>query len=278
LELLVALAVMSMMLAFMFNLMGASLSFWETGNRRMEAAQAARVGLNIMAKDLKNAFAGNMTSFTANGTAIKNIAPFQAVASPSNTLGLGGGAQNSPGSNQLCGVLLSGNSSVPYNEFGYQAVFLVGSNGTESMIGNRYYLVRKVDNIGTTGGNFFFQGFPNPTWFADSTEFYPIIDNCIRLVFQYYGNQTSATGTPGWTSAWSPTDRLPLGVLVTATVLDSRTVEKLSSLNNNSAFSEADITAGINAANGNGSTSNNIQRLISQGAVTVRRFIPLNQG
>jgi prepilin-type N-terminal cleavage/methylation domain-containing protein len=280
LELLVALAVMSMMLAFMFNLMGASLSFWETGNRRMEAAQAARVGLNIMAKDLKNAFAGNMTSFTANGTAIKNIAPFQAIASPSNTLGLGGGAQNAAGSHQLCGVLLTGNLSIPYNGFGYQSAFLADPNGTGSMVGNRYYLLRKVDNIETTGGNFYFRDAPDSGWFADSTEsteFYPIIDNCIRLTFGYYGNQTSPTGTPEWTSEWSPTDRLPLGVLVTATVLDSRTVEELSSLNNNSAFSEADITSGINAANGNGSTSNNIQRLISQGAVTVRRFIPLNQ-
>jgi type II secretory pathway pseudopilin PulG len=278
LELLVALAVMSMMLAFMFQLMGASLSFWETGNRRMEAAQAARIGLNLMANDLKNALAGNRTSYTTNGSAIQNIAPFKADSTPSPTATWGlSGAENAAGSQQLCGVLLTGNTSIPYNEFGFYCALITG-NSTRAMSTGRYYLVRKMDDITSSGGDFYFRNSPDTNWFASSSIYDPIIDNCIRLTFQYYGNQTTSTGTPEWTSEWSPTDRLPLGVLVTATVLDSRTVQKLADINNNSALSVADIDAGINAANGSGSTSNNIQRLISQGAVTVRRFIPLNPG
>jgi hypothetical protein len=128
---------------------------------------------------------------------------------------------------------------------------------------------------------------PGASWYNNtgSSSNYPIIDNCIRLTFEYYGdpnlgNASDPAFSPVWSTTWTPanpTHRLPLGVLVTATVLDSRTVDKIAALSS-SPLSAADITAGIDAANGNGSTSNNIQRLISQGAVTVRRFIPLNPG
>ena len=262
LEVIVATAVLSMMMAFLFNLLGSSAKLWETGNKKIEAAQAARIGLNIIASDLQNAFAGNMTSYTTNGTAIYNIAPFQAIPTPSSTLGLGGGAISTNGSQQLCGVLLSNNSSVPYNEFGYQCVYLSDADGIDPMIGKRCYLVKKVDGISTTGGNFYFRNStPNSTWYTDSTEFYPLIDNCIRLTFEYYGNTNSATGQPGWTTTWPPTDRLPLGVLVTVTVIDSKTAEKVAQL------CSGDPTTASDA---------NVQRLIRQGSETMSRFIPFN--
>ena len=75
LEVLVATAVLALMMAFLFNLLGSSAKLWEIGNKKMEAAQAARVGLNFMASDLKNAFAGNMTSFTSTGNSTYNITP-----------------------------------------------------------------------------------------------------------------------------------------------------------------------------------------------------------
>ena len=265
------------MMVFLFNLLGTSTKLWETGNKRIEGAQAARVGLNIMARDLKNAFAGNMTSYTTNGTSIQNIAPFMAFGNNTTTaMSLGGGAVNAAGSQQIAGVTLSNNSSIPYNEFGFLSVFVNDANGSDPMIGDRYYLVKKVDGVTTTGGDFYYRGNATAAWHSSSSDFYPITDNCIRLKLEYYGNSTSPTGTPGWTSTWSPQDRLPLGVLVTISALDSKTAEKIAVLSNLSPLSEADITAGLNAAAGTASASNDIQRLISQGSVTMSRFIPFN--
>ena len=278
LEVLVATAVLAMMLAFLFNLVGASSKLWEAGNKKMEAAQAARIGLNIMAKDLKNAFAGNMTSYTSNGTAINNIAPFMALGSnTTTTMGLGGGAVSANGSQQIAGVTLSNNSSIPYNEFGYMAVFVNDANGIEPMIGDRYYLVKKVDGVTTSGGDFYFRGNATTSWHSSSSEFYPIVDNCIRLKLEYYGNQTSASGTPDWTTpagSWTSTDRLPLGVLVTISVIDSKTAIKINAIKNGSALSALEITNGLSSAPPPSLTP--VERLISQGSVTMSRFIPFN--
>jgi hypothetical protein len=194
------------------------------------------------------------------------------------TLGLSSTSSpsNAAGSQQIAGVTLSNNSSIPYNEFGYMAVFLNNPDGADPMKGDRFYLVKQVDNVTSTGGDFYFRGNSTARWQESSTEYFPIVDNCIRLKLEYYGNPTSPTGAPTWTTAWSPPDRLPLGVLVTISALDSKTAEKIAAVSNNSPLSEADITAGLNAASGNGTTSGDIQRLISQGSVTMRRFIPFN--
>jgi hypothetical protein len=295
LEVLVATAVLALMMTFLFNLLGSSAKIWEIGNKKIEAAQAARVGLNIIAKDLKNAFAGNMTSYTTDGTAIYNIAPFMALGNnTTTTMNLSGSSVSANGSQQIAGVTLTNNSSIPYNEFGYMAVFINDPDGADPMIGDRYYLVKKLESISEngTGGNFYLRGnSTSSTWYQNAlpatenaNSFYPIVDNCIRLTFQYYGDPNlgdtkNPAFSPVWSSTWNPTnptDRLPLGVLVTISALDSKTAEKIAAVSNNSPLSEADITAGLNAASGNGTTSGDIQRLIAQGSVTMRRFIPFN--
>jgi len=278
------------MMTFLFNLLGSSAKLWEIGNKKIEAAQAARVGLNIIAKDLKNAFAGNMTSYTSNGTAMNNIAPFMALGnSTTTTMGLGGGPVSANGSQQIAGVTLSNNSSIPYNEFGYMAVFLNDANGIEPMIGDRYYLVKKVDGVTTSGGDFYFRGNATASWHSSSSEFYPIVENCIRLKLEYYGDENlgdenNPNYSPEWNGAWSPTNpanRLPLGVLVTISVIDSKTAVKIAAITKDP-LDGADITAGLNAAAGTGNISSSsninatIQRLIAQGSVTMSRFIPFN--
>jgi type II secretory pathway pseudopilin PulG len=293
LEVLVATAVLALMMTFLFNLLGSSAKLWEIGNKKIEAAQAARVGLNIMANDLKNAFAGNMTSYTANGTAMYNIAPFMALGnSTTTTMGLGGGSVSADGSQQIAGVTLSNNASIPYNEFGYMAVFVDNANGINPMIGDRYYLVKKLDSIGDngSGGQFYFRNsIPDNSWYGSSTVFYPIVDNCIRLKLEYYGDEdlgdeNDPAYSPEWTGTWSPTnptDRLPLGVLVTISVIDSKTAVKIAAITKDPLDGD-DITAGLNAAAGTGNISSSstinatIQRLISQGSVTMSRFIPFN--
>ena len=276
LEVLVAVSILAVMMTFLFNLLGSSVKLWEVGNKRIEAAQAARVGLNIIAQDLQSAFAGSVTSYTSSGTPVVNIAPFFANEDPDDdeVIDLGGGAQNSPGSQQLYGVLASGNSTIPYKEFGYLCVFLDDDDGTLSMIGNRYYLVRKLANGDADGGNFFLRAASNE-WMSDSSTFSPLIDNCLRVTFQYYGNQTSAYGVPSWTTAgsWSPRDRLPLGVLVTVTVIDSKTAIKVADIKGDAALSNDEINSIFLTT----SPAAGVETLLRQGAVTMSRFIPLNR-
>lgn len=272
LEVLVALAVLAVMMACIFSLVQAGTRLWERGNKRIEATQAARVGLNAIADLLGNALAAKATTFNTSGNPLDNYVLFENSKNPQDTLNLGGGATNAAGSHQLRAVVATGNPASPYHEIGLMSVFLGSGDG--AMEPSRYYLVLKS----IESGSYFLR--TDGTWTSNNgtvTNFIPLTDNCIRLTFRYYGNAASADGTPGWLDEWTPWDRLPLGVLVTLTVLDSRSAEKLKVLTNGAALADADITNGIAAALGKGSASNTTQLLISQAAVTMSRFIPLNR-
>jgi prepilin-type N-terminal cleavage/methylation domain-containing protein len=288
LEILVALAILSIMMAFLSTMIGSGARLWETGNKRIEATQAARVGLNTIERELRKAFAGQVTTYKSDGTAVQNTAPFEAIGTPTDTLGLEGGASNAEGSQQLRAVVSTGDPADPYKEIGLMCVHL-GSGGYGAMEGGRYYcvLAQPYDAAEETYDGNFFQQTPAPWAFAPSEEenFLPLMDNCIRLTFRYYGDQNTGDPNdpaynPDWTAAgWSPQNpagRPPLGVLVTLTVLDSRSAEKVDALTSGAALSDADISGGITAAQA-GNPANNIQRLVAQGAVTMSRFIPFNR-
>jgi len=274
LEVLVATAVLAMMLAFLFNLVGSSAKLWEIGNKKIEAAQAARVGLNIMAADLKNAIAGNMTAYSSNGSTIQNYANFFATDSPPNTIGLGNAASSS-GSHQIRFIASTPDSTDPINEIGYQCVYMTGNNSI-GMTPNRSFLVRK--RVASSSAPIFIRttgAAPSSTdwnpsnggWDQNSGSwfsFQPIIENCIGLEFIYaYQNGTSIEWTtlPNTNPTPNNYSSLPLGVLVKVTVIDSRTAVKIAQL------SSSDPAASSNA---------DIQRLIAQGSVTMSRFIPFN--
>jgi prepilin-type N-terminal cleavage/methylation domain-containing protein len=285
LEVLVATAVLALMMTFLFNLLGSSAKLWEIGNKKIEAAQAARVGLNIMAKDLKNAFAGNMTSFTSTGNATYNIAPFLGVDSSDTSVtgALSGNAKLAEGSDKLFGVRLTINPANTYDQFGYQCVFIDDEDGFKNMRGYRYYLVSQNND-----DDFYFRNSnatSSTNWYSGNSTEYPIIDNCIRVKFSYYGNQTSlsdqitANGTRSFTTngTWSAnatTAHLPLGVLVTISILDSKTAEKIAAIKGVSALTSDEIDNGL--TNPPPSNLSTVERLISQGSVTMSRFIPLN--
>ena len=285
LEVLVATAVLALMMTFLFNLLGSSAKLWEIGNKKIEAAQAARVGLNIMAKDLKSAFAGNMTNYSSSGSTFYNIAPFIGVDSSNSAITgtLTGDASVALGSDQIFGVRLTSDSSNPYEQFGYQCVYVTKTDGFDNMRDKRYYLV--CQNIPDA---FYFKGSnPSSTWYNNpaSSQNYPIVDNCIRLKFSYYGNQTSLTdqiianGTRSFTpngtwSANATTAHLPLGVLVTLSVIDSKTAEKIAAIKGNTALTGPEIDNGLSSSPS--ATLTPVERLISQGSVTMSRFIPFN--
>ena len=282
LEVLLAVTVLTLMMTFMLGILGSSLSLFQVGNKKIEAAQAARMGLNIMANDLKNAFAGNMTTYTTNGTSNFNVAPFLAIDTPAYAVGSTFSslynAQNSAGSQQISFIkFIIESTGAPYQETQYQSIYLGSRYG--EMRGNRYYLVRGHQiHTSIYNGNFYFRGSVNETWVGGGTGYgcVNITDNCLRLTFQYYGNESSATGTTGWISngTWSPRDRLPRGVLVTMTVIDSKTAEKIAAIKGDFPLTESEIDNGL--ASPLAANASPVERLISQGMVTMSRFVPFN--
>ena len=244
LELLVAMAILSMLMTMMFSLLGGTISLWEIGNKRIEAAQTARVGLNIIANDLRRAISDQQISYSANGTAITNTIPFWATNNATTVIDLGGSAVNAAGSGQLFGVLATGKTNQPFEEFGYLCAYLSSDDGT-NMAGNKYYLVRKSSTAAKA--NFYLSGNVSTTFASDSDVLVPIIENCIKLEFSYADTNSGAVV---FSDTWTSQTNLPAGVLVSVWVLDSRTAEKFS---------------GPSAAS------------LTNRAVRMRRFIPLNQ-
>ena len=221
LELLVAMAILSMLMTMMFSLLGGTISLWELGNKRIEAAQTARVGLNIIANDLRRAISDQQISYTTNGGNKTSTIPFLAA------------------SNSLYGILATGKTNQPFEEFGYACTNNAVPNS------DRYYLVRNYS--GTNSGSDFYSTNVADGFEGTFESQFPIIENCIKLEFSYANTNSGAVV---FTNTWASQTNLPAGVLVSVWVLDSRAAEKFSN------ESPDDLT---------------------NRAVRMRRFIPLNQ-
>ena len=271
-ELLVATAILAMMVGLMFSMLSGSMAAFESGNKRIEAAQIARVGLNIIANDLRRAIADQQISYTSNGTQITNTIPFLAVNTPTDTIDLGGEPVNAEGSQQLFGVLATGKTNQPFEEFGYICAYLGTDDEAHNLAGKRYYLVRKSST--TTEADFYLQGNATTTFANKSDAFSPVVENCIRLELSY--PQTNAAGDIdtafGFSKVWTSKSRLPAGVLVSIWVLDSKTATKLAAINNGP-LTALQIGRITNTADPTDAT----ERLLKQGTVRMQRFIPLNK-
>ena len=275
-ELLVATAILAMMVGLMFSMLSGSMLAFESGNKRIEAAQIARVGLNIIANDLRRAIADQQISYTSNGTQITNTIPFLAVNTPTDTIDLRGAPVNAEGSQQLFGVLATGKTNQPFEEFGYICAYLGTDDETHNLAGKRYYLVRKSST--TTEANFYLQGNATTNFAGGSDAFSPIVENCIRLELSY--PKTISTGEIeidssrqfGFTNEWASQTNLPPGVLVSIWVLDSKTATKLAAINSGP-LTALQIGSITNTADPTDAT----ERLLKQGTVRMQRFIPLNK-
>ena len=273
-ELLVAMAILAMMVGLMFSMLSGSMAAFESGNKRIEAAQIARVGLNIIANDLRRAIADQQISYTSNGTRIVNTIPFLAVDTPAttDTIDLEGAPVNAEGSQQLFGVLATGKTNQPFEEFGYICAYLGTDDEARNLAGKKYYLVRKSST--TTEANFYLQGNATTNFAGGSDAFSPIVENCIRLELSY--PQTNAAGDIdtafGFSKVWTSKSRLPAGVLVSIWVLDSKTATKLAAINSGP-LTALQIGRITNTADPTDAT----ERLLKQGTVRMQRFIPLNK-
>jgi hypothetical protein len=167
-----------------------------------------------------------------------------------------------------------------FGEVGYLCSFASG-NGANTMIGQRYYLVRHgggspgyigVNNSIAQFGDFYYRSPTVDTdWTtnaASTVNRVPIVDNCIRLTFAYASNNAGAIS---WTTNWSSQTNLPLGVLVTMMVLDNKSANRLAQLKGDNLLTQTEID---NVTNGTAVTTP-VSRVLREGTTVVRRFVPL---
>lgn len=260
-EILVAMAVLAMLMTFMFSMVGGTSRLWERGNAKIEAAQAARVGLNRMAEDLESALSAIAVSFDPSKT---SVVPFLA-SSAQDTRGQTS-SEIANGSDQVFGVRLTGDPSSPFREFGYLCTYINVPGGWGSMRGNRYFLVQH--RVNPASGKFYMQSSGWTPSTAGVSNRLPLIDNCVRFEMEYAN--TNGGGLT-WTKSWPSQTNLPAGVLATVIVIDSRTAERIAQINGSAALTEADINSITNIGT---PPQEGVQSLLRSGSVVMRRFIP----
>jgi prepilin-type N-terminal cleavage/methylation domain-containing protein len=282
LEMLVAMAVVALMMAFMFNMTAQAIKTWEIGGRRMESAQAARVGMNYLAGELQYAMAGVWTGAGNPTPNVTNIVPFVAISNATTIPGeRSANLQFVPASDQLffvapMGAVASG--SRPFGELGYFNVF-ARSTGAHTMIGQRYYLVRHGSSPGGTNPSyqdFYQRGTGTADWYQNqnnTTETFnrtPLVDNCIQVTFDYASNNN---GTVSWSRGWPSQTNLPLGVLVTMRVLDAKSANRLAALRGDNRLTAQQLESLTNGQ----PSSDPVVRILREGTTTLRRFVPILQ-
>jgi len=279
LETLVAMAGLSIMMVFLFNLVAQTIRAWEGGNRRVEAAQAARIGLETVAQDLQFALGGSQVGapLELGGLSKTNIVPFFSVNDASSRIGLPSALLLAPSSGQIFAVapLLSASNSL--HEIGYFSVYVTAADqgeGYSTMRGRRYVLMRHVISGTNSSGNFaYVDALPadqtsSGQWLTENTQTVSqtyergsLIPNCYQVSFLY---ATNNNGVLEFVPSWTAGSVLPAGVLVTAKVMDEKTAARVAQLQPN----------GLTAADVADDSATTVGRVLREGTSEVRRFIP----
>jgi len=281
-EMLVALAVLSLMMIFMFNVVAQATQAWETGGRRMEAAQAARVGLERMAFDLQQAMAGQFAAANLTNTnIITNNVPFFSGRDPRNLPGESGVLVSAPSSDQIFVVAPVAEAMAtngPFAEVGYIAAYNTRAAGFHTLTGLRYYLLRHnpfatrtvtgVGQIAEPVSDFYYRGAitNNTNWITDpttTTNRFSVIENCYQMQLAYASNTPS--GLRFSTNVWTDRMSLPAGVLVTVKVMDAKTAARVAQVAGPGGLTPADVASNSTTPAG---------RIVRAGTVEVSRFIP----
>jgi prepilin-type N-terminal cleavage/methylation domain-containing protein len=281
LELMVAVAVLAMMMAFVFTLLSRTIATWEAGNRRLEASISARVGLNIIAQELEMGLSGSQIIDALAPTLVQtNIFPMAAFRSATALPGVSTPKEQAvPGSDQIFFIFPTGYSYInpsglPHAESGFMCAFVNDPTGHNNK-GPGYYLVKHRKGPDDA----YFRGNTNTVtanWFSfnsDSADLrIPIIDNCLR--FKLTPMQTNNAGTLTSITSWTSFNTLPpevVGFLAEVVTIDSRTAAKLAQIQGRTILSASDIDSITNSS----LPSSELQRLLREGSVVMQRYIPL---
>jgi len=278
LEVLVAMTVLALMMSFMFALVGNSLRSWESGVRQIEAVQAARVGLDRIASELQFAMSQRELAapLTGGATARTNVIPFKAVV-PTGTEsapvpGDGGGVSTPPMSAQLFAVApivdpLAAHG--PFTEIGYYSAYNPSTNPYNVMGPRTYYLVwHKPIGQQEPKHDVYYRGNVTDSWHVAANNSigeggtrWPLVDNCYNMRLQFASN---SAGGLLFADQWTNTGSLPAGVLITLSVMDSKTAAKVRQLRPNG-LTAADLAPGA---------AGDLPRILREGSVEVSRFVP----
>jgi prepilin-type N-terminal cleavage/methylation domain-containing protein len=276
LEVLVAMAVLAIMMVFMFNLVAQSTVAWESGSRQIDAAQAARIGLDLMARDLQHAVAAEIPVATPAGGTNRNIAPFFFSANPGAIPGEpAANLKAPPNSAQLFAVAPIAPESatnVPFVEVGFFAVHSARTNGFAVLSGNRYYLLWHSPSLATTGepiAEIFYRQNANSNWVSKKPDSVnedgnrmALIDNCYQMQILFATND--ASGVLKFTPSWTSQQSLPAGALITLRVMDRKTAARIASLR----------PTGLTAGDVQTNSTTDAGRVLREGTVEVSRFVP----
>jgi len=258
LEMLVAMAVLSLMMVFLFNIVAQTIRGWEIGARRIDAAFAARVGLDYMARELQSSFAGDGVARRTDGAQgkVTNVAPFLALGT--NALLPGGAAarwQAAPESAKVFSVAPHTSHTNFPGEIGFFCAEITDPNGYNEMPFKSFYLVMHRVRYSGAAAGFYFRNQAQNDWVANGI-FNPLIPNCYKLELTYFTNNIESGVLEVVSGNWTNTQSLPAGVTATISVMDAKTAARVRDLERQSADIEI------------------IQRVREQGTVRASRFIP----
>lgn len=275
-EILAATGILSILMTIMFGILQQTSAGWQAANRRVEASQVARLALDQIASDLEACVAtaqanvplpnGNTTNFAYG------FAYTYAAAGASTPAWLAPGQVDIAQGNHYIYVttpyapsLASGTADLC--EVGYIPVYVTRADGYSTMRGQRHYLLRHMPLDYTATASSSLSNVPplndflgKPTdWETTppgvtTTNRLPFVDNCIKFrVELFYTNAVgslitnSTWGRPNISGSWSGNPAgfqgLPVGALITMCVIDEKTAERLSRLNNGAALDPAVVNA-----------------------------------
>lgn len=257
LEVLVAMAVLSLMMVFLFNIVAQTITGWETGSRRIEAAFAARVGLDYMARELQTSFAGKGVARRTDGQqiAVTSVSPFLALGADA---ALPGGVSSrwkaAPASEKVFSVAPHTSGTNFPGEVGFFCAQVIDGKGYNNMPFNSFYLVMHRVRYAGANADFYFRNQATKNW-VNSGFFDPLIPNCYRLQLKYFVNNDDDELVP-FDGDWTDMESLPAGVMATITVMDAKTAAR------------------VRQSGGLDTNKPVIRRLLDEGSVEASRFIP----
>jgi prepilin-type N-terminal cleavage/methylation domain-containing protein len=257
LEVLVAMAILSIMMVFLFNFTSQSILGWESGTRQVEVSRAARVGLDYMASELQYAIAGSMLSRPNASTTETVTAPFYVLPSASKLPG--GDAARwkiSPNSGMVFAIAPLSSDSNRLGEIGFFSAQITDKEGYNEMPANSFYLVmHRVRDTGSAANFYFKNTSPIPTSWVNTGDFNPLIPNCYSLNMKFFENKD---GKLSEVATWPTLDKLPAGILLSIKVMDDKTASRVRQL----------------LADGLSWDSPTVSSILQRGSVELSRFVP----
>jgi type II secretory pathway pseudopilin PulG len=276
LEILVAMAVLALMMAFMFNFAAQALRGWDVGMRQIEAAQAARVALDRMAQELQFAVAAAVRPPSDNNNSLLNIIPFYATDRASTVPGeQPGNLAAAPNSAQIFAVAPIANPLAahgPFAEVGYFCAYNPRNQSYARMAPRTYYLIwHSPYGESEPKHDIYFRGAVTEAWLNDPISLLgnrmPLIDNCYQMKVRFAINDNSGRLT--FTDRWTDRVRLPAGILVTLFVMDTKTAARIRQMQ----------PQGLTPNDLEPTSTSDVARVLREGSIEMSRFIPfLNSG